>query len=185
MADTLFPELIQLRTEPFLRQALNDIARAECTSTSEFIRRELRLVVARYSFAHAVKGGFALRVATPDDVVNLGLNFPEGMPWVGTTITLRGEPVGIGAVFWDATGRAWIAVTQREPIPPAMFARVLDRMIADLHAAGGKVLHALADPDFPEQPEILQRLGFVPTTGIVPDREVWVLSPLVTEGLPT
>lgn len=48
VAEQMFTDQILIRTEPTLRQALNEIARAEMTTTSEFVRRELRGVVARF-----------------------------------------------------------------------------------------------------------------------------------------
>lgn len=47
MREMMFAELIQIRTEPGLRDALNAAARHERTTASEFLRRELRSILVR------------------------------------------------------------------------------------------------------------------------------------------
>ncbi len=43
-----FPEAIQLRTEPGLREALHKVARRENTTAAEFLRRELRAILRKH-----------------------------------------------------------------------------------------------------------------------------------------
>ena len=47
MAGVLFPKSLQIRVDPELRAAVEEAARAEKTSASEFLRRELRQAIAR------------------------------------------------------------------------------------------------------------------------------------------
>lgn len=57
MKTTLFGENIKIRTEPGLRDALHAIAGREKTTISEFLRRELRLIVAARSAEHGGNDG--------------------------------------------------------------------------------------------------------------------------------
>lgn len=180
MRSKLFDKQVVLRMESTLHTAMTDIARAECTTVNEFVRREMRAAVARALVAHALKEGFALRVSEAADLTLFEVALSDGMPWHGFTVTLHGKPVGLGIVFWDGEGRAWCAIYQNGPIPPGILGKAINTMFADLHRVGEPALHTMCDDTIPSQRQILLNLGFEVRRDVVPDKDVWVLSPIVS-----
>ena len=119
----------------------------------------------------------SVRLATPDDVVALGVILPSWtVRWGGWVYPATGEPTAFGAICWDAQDRAF-CFFQGTGAPPIVMHRLATRALRWLRETDTSRILSACDETRPRAAEWLRRLGFRPTEIVVPgfDTAVWEL----------
>ncbi len=114
------------------------------------------------------------RLATPDDFVRFyGRAPPE--EWCGFTAERDGVLLGMGSIYWDQWGRAWLFFNRANiHVPAITMHRLAKRAIRDLATTfHEEVVHAFCDTEIANADKWLERLGFKPAPEMGGPVMVW------------
>jgi hypothetical protein len=113
-----------------------------------------------------------LRDATDADFWRLCRTDPPAH-WFGQVVERDGVLLGLGVVFWDLDGKAWVSVARRGRVPTITAHRAVRKVLASLAEIGEREARTFCDENIPGARLWLQRLGFVEGETIN-GRTVWI-----------